>query len=379
MEKKICHVISSLRMGGAQQLLLRVCESIGKPEFKHAVICLTGETELARELRKNDVKVYCLNMNGILHTIQCIWQLRGILKFEQPHIVHTWLYHADFMTSIAMIGMNTIPLIWSTHHANEKFEGDKKITKWLVKLLALLSSRFPLVIIFCSEYAKKVHHKLGYKPQREVVINNGIDTSRFSPSSLLRTKFREQLGIEEKTMLVGMVARYSPVKGYKVFLDMAHELLESNNDIKFVMIGTNVSHTNKELREAMDRLEITEHSLLLGERSDIETAINGMDVLVCPSFAESFGLVVVEALACGVPVVCSDLEVLRLIVGDEYTAPVGDSHLLAISVYKLLIAEEDERKNIGHKGRERIIQSFNGATMIEKYRNTYYEISGVTQ
>ena len=162
---------------------------------------------------------------------------------------------------------------------------------------------------------------------------------------MLRAQFRDELGIDERTLLIGIIARYSPVKGYNVFLEMARELLEKKHDINFVMIGTDVVKSNYELNEDLNRLNISGHSFLLGERVDVETAMNGMDILVCPSFSESFGLVVVEALACGVPVVCSDLEVLRLIVGDEYTAPVGDSHLLAKSVYKLLIAEEDERKN----------------------------------
>ena len=362
-------------MGGAQQLLIKLCNSLDSGEYKHIVICLSGETVLASKLRNIGVSVYCLDMNGIFFSIQAIWKLRCILKLEKPHLVHTWLYHADFVTTVAMIGMKLCPLVWSIHHANEKFDGDKKVTKWLVKLLALMSNRFPKVIIYCSEYARKVHFKLGYKPQSDIVINNGIDTKRFSPSISLRTKFREELGIEKNTFLIGMVARYSPVKGYKIFLDMASELLEKNNNIKFVMIGTNVVKTNLELVDAMDRLEISEYSLLLGERTDIETAMNGMDVLVCPSLAESFGLVVIEALACEVPVVCSNLEALLMIVGENYIVPIGEPRLFADKVNELISLTQKDRQVIGCNGRENMRKKFNDISMIEKYRNIYNEIT----
>lgn len=372
---KVCHVISSLKMGGAQQLLFRLSESLDKPEFTHIIICLTGETELAEKFRNRGVKVYNLNMRCVLHTVKCILQLKKILKLEQPSVVHTWLYHADLITTVAMIGIKSIPLVWSIHHANENFDGDKKSTKWLVKSLALMSGRIPTVIIYCSEYAKRVHRKLGYRPKKDIVINNGIDTNRFSPSSLLRKQFRDEFGISKNTLVIGMVARYSPVKGYEVFIDMAHKLLEKNYDIKFVMIGTDIVNTNHELIDTLEKLELSSHTLLLGEREDIEGAMNGMDVLVCPSFAESFGLVVVEALMCEVPVVCSDLEVLRFIAGDDYVTPVGNSHLLANKVNQLITTTLPERRIIGNKGRKRMIEQFDEVLMIEKYKRIYNEIS----
>ncbi|OMH30897.1 hypothetical protein BGP75_00755 [Motiliproteus sp. MSK22-1] len=171
-----------------------------------------------------------------------------------------------------------------------------------------------------------------------------------------------------------MVARYSPIKGHKVFLDMARVLLTTETDIRFVMIGTNISASNRELIGIIDSLGLRDYCTLLEEQSDIERAMNGFDILVCPSYSESFGLVVVEALACEVPVVCSDLEVLRDIVGQRFTAPVGNSHLLARKTYELVRATRAERKTIGSQGRKQVIKNYDENVMLEKYRRLYHEL-----
>ena len=374
MPIKVCHVISSLELGGAQLLLEKLCMSLKSSEFTHVIVCLSGETVLAKKIQHKSIKIYFLDMFGLRNIIHSVFKLRRILENEQPSIIHSWLYHADFLTTLARYRLRTCPLLWSVHHANEKSEGDKLLTKWLVKLLSLLSNKFPSRIVYCSEYARAVHARLGYCSGKSFVINNGIDTIRFCSSLPLRERFRQQQGIGLSTAVVGMVARYSPIKGHKIFLDMARILLTMETDIRFVMIGTNISASNRELIGIIDSLGLRDYCTLLEEQSDIERAMNGLDILVCPSFSESFGLVVVEALACEVPVVCSDLEVLRDIVGQRFTAPVGNSHLFARKTHELVRATRAERKTIGSQGRKQVIKNYDENVMIEKYRQLYHEL-----
>jgi glycosyltransferase involved in cell wall biosynthesis len=279
------------------------------------------------------------------------------------------------MTTVAMIGVKTGSLLWSVHHANENFEGDKLLTKWIVRLLALLSARFPTAIVYCSDYANKVHQNLGYNPRTSYIINNGIDTAKFQPSFRLRKKFRGELGLDMKVPVIGMVARYSPIKGHKIFLMMARELLALNSAIRFVMVGTNVVEENHELVQIVDRLGLRKACILLGAQLGPEKIMNGLDVLVCPSVSESFGLVVAEALACGVPAVCSNVEVLESIVGEPYTAPVGDYQLFAEKVYGLITASQEDRRAIGSLGRTRVVSEYNADTMIEHYKIVYRKLS----
>jgi glycosyltransferase involved in cell wall biosynthesis len=175
--------------------------------------------------------------------------------------------------------------------------------------------------------------------------------------------------------VVGIVARYSPLKGYETFLRMARELLAFGGDIRFVMVGTNIVRENIRLLEQIYELGLQDHCLLLGEQSEVEKIMNGLDVLVCPSVSESFGLVAVEALACRVPVVCSDIEVFKSIVGDEFRSPIGDHHTFSAHVYRLITTTKDERLRMGNNDRARMMLGYNVCSMIDEYKKVYRELS----
>ena len=250
------------------------------------------------------------------------------------------------------------------HH--EKFQ-----TRFIIKILATLSAVVPKNIIYCSEHAKEVHESIGYNTLKSIVIYNGIDTSRFYPSKALRHKFRDEMGIDEGIKVVGIIARYIPIKGFNVFLKMAKNLIDTKKEIRFIMAGTAVTEENQELLDMIKELNLLDYCIMLGERSDIESIMNGLDILVSTSYSESFGLILIEALSCGKPVVSSDLPEPRYIVGEDYVIPPGMSELFAKKVMGLLNATPDELKTIGIHGRERVLKYFNDRLMIESYRNAY--------
>jgi glycosyltransferase involved in cell wall biosynthesis len=238
-------------------------------------------------------------------------------------------------------------------------------------MLAYLSIKIPNAIIYCSEYTRKVHEKLGFKAENTYVIENGIDLNRFRPSVDLRNKFRNEIGVNNKLTLIGIIARYSPIKGYDVFIEMASKLLNSEKNIQFILVGTGVDQNNTELTSELRKHSLTEHVHLLGERKDIETIMNGLDVLVCPSYSESFGLVVIEALACDTPVVCSELGALHNIVDNEYLVPVGNADEFANRVKRILGTSKPDRNKLISKGKELVLNNYSYESMNKQYLDIY--------
>ncbi len=379
MTVRVCHIISSLEIGGAQQLLLDLCTKLLPSKFEHIVINLSDETKLAGQLRRSGCRVYCLEISGFRNSLVGCWTLFQTLKHLRPQVVHTWLYHADLLGGIAAVLAGTRPVIWSVHHANIGRWEAKAATTVLTRLLAMLSSRLPDAVIYCSQYAKTVHESIGYNPKRSWVIDNGVDVRRFRSSRALREDMRDGIRIDMSCPVVGIVARYTKVKGYRVFLEAARPILDRIASVRFVLAGTNVVSGNQALVATIQELNLTGHCHLLGERPDVEVVMNGLDVLVCTSFSESFGLVIIEALACEIPVVSSDLEVPRSIIGAEYTVPVGEPRRFADKICALLTMSVRDRSRIGMEGRNRVMESFDSQAMGEAYGRTYESVVAKNQ
>ncbi len=147
------------------------------------------------------------------------------------------------------------------------------------------------------------------------VIHLGVDRSVFRPSRNGDTNvLRAELGLSSTTPLVGMVGRYDPQKGHKIFLEAASAVLRERPDVRFVVIGGVLfSDVFPFYREYFENVIQCSRGLGLGERvsfmpyrEDMPEVMRSLDLLVLPSTREGFGLVVLEALASGVPAVVSD-------------------------------------------------------------------------
>lgn len=363
-------------MGGAQRLLEALVSGLAQPDFEHVVVCLGVETKLSADLRELGHSVHCLGLNILSGLFLGLYStLRLLRDYEGVSVVHTWLYHGDLVGGLAAALSGSRPIVWSVHHASLDLRHEKYMTRILVKALSVLSRKIPDVVVYCSDYARAVHEALGYSPSEGVVVENGVDTDRFCPSESARRAFRRENHIPDYMPVVGIVARNVSIKGVDVFLRMAAKLDHRFENICYVMAGTGMTRENAELVDKIEEAGLGGKIKLLGERSDIEKVMNGLDILVCPSFSESFGLVVAEALACGVPVVASEISVLEAIVGSNWTARIGDSSFFSEKVSELLGLPIEARTLIGKEGRDRVLQKWSVNTMLAGYSSLYRRIA----
>lgn len=370
-DRTIVHVISSLEVGGAQQILIEVCRALEGQGYHFVVISLTRETALADRLRKLGCRVYCLGMSA--RSVFSMWRLCSIIRTERPTLVQTWLYHADLLGGMAARFLG-VPAVWSVHHASNHFEGDSVSIRMLTRVLALLSRWIPEAIIYCSEDALQVHEAFGYTAKKSLVIANGVDLQRFRPNSGLRDRMRNEVGAGKDTVLVGMLGRLARVKGHDIFFEMAKKVQRVDRNIEFVLAGTHLGGPNAGLARFVDVDSLGPAFHFLGERSDIEAVMNGLDIVVCPSRSESFGMVVVEALACGVPVIASDLPAMRRLLMPEYLIATGDAKGFAQKLQEM--AEQIRQKIVvlDKSATSELVNRYDKESMIEKYRGLYERI-----
>lgn len=328
--KKVIHIITGLQQAGAETILYRLITADDKSN--HIVISLTDLGYYGPLLLKYGVEVYELKLslyNFLLKTIKFV----NILRAHTDSTVHCWMYHSNLYGGVLAKILGFRNVIWSVHHLNSS--SLKGSTRIVSKFCSILSRFLPSKIIYVSEESLKYHVKDGYDEDISKVVHNFVDTNIFKPSKELREKFRDNLNISQDVFVFGSVARWHPIKGHSTILRSFSELIASNPDLyyKLVLVGPGISEDNKELIMQLEELAISENVILLGASPNLEEIYPGFDVHILASINEAFGMVTLEALSCGVPVISSDVGFAHRFISDSKALfEPGDSQQLLDSM-----------------------------------------------
>jgi len=232
-------------------------------------------------------------------------------------------------------------------------------------------SQYPDVVVVNSEAGRKLHESLGFRPRRWALIPNGFDLDRFRPDSGARERLRQQLGAPN-SFLIGLVARYDPMKDHRTFLEAAARFVERRPDTRFVLAGGEIDKDNLQLTGLIHDLGLSGSVDLLGERADIESVMAALDILSLSSTAEGFPNCVGEAMACGVPCVTTDVGDAAILVGETgRVVPIREPAALADAWSQLYDMSDEARVELGMAGRRRIEESFSLASVARQYEDLY--------
>lgn len=222
-----------------------------------------------------------------------------------------------------------------------------------------------------------------FDPDKIRVVANGIDLRRFEEARASFEREETERGTTRRALRVGIVGELSEVKGQEDFVRAAALLLdEFAGRIEFLIIGEESAASGEyraRLEKLIEELRLTQSVQLMGRRDDVAPLIASLDVLVSASRTEAFGMVLVEAAACGVPVVATATEGAREIVDDGVTGlivPIGDVRATASAVAALL-RDGDLRRSLGLRARESARERFGLERMVAETERVYAEALGV--
>ncbi len=316
MKKRVVHIINSLdAIGGAELALVRLLEQRTRGDIEHEVVTLLGAERLSPRLRAVDVQVTAID----LHTRA--WQLPArllrLLTAPAPALYVGWLYYGNLFAS--MLGVTKrAPAIWNIRHSLHDVQRSGRSTRLSISASSWMV-RQPRVTVYNSATSAAQHYALGWpdsQHERAVVIPSGVDTTVFQPDALARQRLRMRLGVADDVLLLGRFGRYHPLKGYETLLQ-AFAGLRSERPTMLLLGGRGVDAGNTALLQLIRQLQLHDRVHLLGERDDLRVLLAALDVGVSSSHSESFPNVVVEAMACGVPCVVTNVGDSAAIVGDS--------------------------------------------------------------
>lgn len=369
---KILHVITGLQRGGAETMLAKLVGGM-VPRHENHVVALTAGGSVREEIERAGVPVHSLGLARGQVAPLALQRLRRLILTLGPDVIQGWMYHANLAATLATVAVwHRPPVVWNIRQTLPGTEEESRLTRLVVTTGAWLSG-LPAAILYNSSAARQQHEGIGYASRRALCIGNGFDTERFRPDGDRRAAMRSALGIAAPAPVIGLVARYHPMKDHGSFLAAAARVLEEFPAAVFVMAGAGIAENNEELSRLVGHHLPPSAVRLLGERGDIENILPGLDVLALSSSRnEAFPNVLGEAMACGLPCVATAVGDSAAIVGScgAIVAP-KDSTALATALRSMLRMPADERHALGLRARRRIVGSYSLPAIADAYISLY--------
>lgn len=376
------HVITGLSTGGAETMLLKLL-SAASGDMEHVVVSLGDEGTIGPRIAALGVPAHCLRLQRNAPNPLRALSILSLARRIDPQLIQGWMYHGNLMASMAALarGKNTLqktaldvtpPVIWNIRQTVYDLRNERWLTAKFIRLGARLSQH-PAAIIYNSQTSAGQHEALGYRAEKRMIIPNGFDCELLRPDDAARKAVRAELGIADDTILIGLVARYHPMKDHIGFLKAAGLVVRSYPEAMFVLAGTGISSKQPELAEAIKQNELQNHVILLGERSDIQRLNNAFDIGCSASaWGEGFSNSIGEAMACGVPCAVTDVGDSAYIVEKTgLVAPPREPQALANAIVQLIGMGWAGRQQLGAKARNRIETEFSLPAIVRRYEDLY--------
>lgn len=363
MEKKaVAQVCLTGGQGGLELAALKLHRQFLQKNWSGVTFCLENsflETKLDQEgLPRVSLK------GGKYLSPQTTLGLRRAIKKHQIKVLFVHHLRDLWLLVPALFGLPEVKVFGIAHmflrNIDKKDFLHRKIYGRLSGLISLTSTQ-ALELQKCLP-VEKDHYK---------IIPNGIDLSLFKPEESSH-EIRKQLGAKTESRLIGVVGRLDPMKGQREFLLAARKLLDKYSDLHFVIVGDptpGLESFSEELNHLIEELGLSNHVTLVGFRSDMSDVMNALDIFVMPSWEETFGVVLIEAMACGVPSVATkaggvvDIINPENVVGRLALPKNADSLAESISFY---LDDWSQAKQVGQRGRDHVLKNFNQESTFNK-------------
>ena len=373
---RVIHIINSFEFGGAEAMLCNLVLRTDRDRFEPSVVALIDDLTVAGPILNAGIELKTMGMKPGVPDPRGILRLAKYLRRERPTIVQTWMDHSNLIGGLAAKLVPGAKVVWGVHHSNHVAGLTKRSTLVTVNACAVLSHRVPSRVILCSKHSRTLYAERGFAAGKLIVIPNGFDTKLFQPDPEARSSVRRELGIDPDAVLIGLAARYDPLKDHANFLLAAAKLNGTHPQVHFLLCGAKVNEQNAELMELVKNSGIGARCHLLGPRRDVPRLYAAMDLNTSSSISEAFPLAVGEAMSCGVPCVATDVGDSALMIGDTgRVVPPGDSVALARGWAELLAMDPLARRRLGEAARARVRELFDLAAVTRRYEAVYQELN----
>ncbi len=342
---KILHVITGLEGGGAARSLVELIRKMDRDRFEISVCSLRPATRLSEEIRKAGIALF--------HPRHLKDSL-SFLRDAEADLIHSHLFHADLIGCLSR--KKGRPLV-STRHT--LWEGGERgfLPRFLYRFMTRRMSR---VVAVSGKVEKHLIESIGVEPEKVHLILHGIDLERYHPQDPFL--LRERIGLENGHPVIGTACRFVPEKGLETLIRAMGHVRRSNPAVRCLIAGAAPRGGGMPvlLREQVRRLGLEREILFVGWQEDISLFLSGLDLFILPSHVESFGRVLLEAMALKRGIVATQVGgVVEIIEGEKegLLVPPNEEGALAEAILHLL-GNRPERERLGQQAFEKVQKHF---------------------
>ena len=358
---KVLHIINNLNIGGAEKLLvetLPLYESFG---VQVDVFLLTKvDSPFVSAIEENfNGNIYYSGLKSVYNPCQ-ILKIRDFIQHGDYDVVHAHLFPTLYCVSLVktFFGIK-IPIIFTEHSTH-----NKRLDKFIFRAIdRCIYRKYQKILAITPQVKQVLVQKLNINPEKVEVVYNGVEVDKYKQAS----PYAEGTFFEKGATILMQVSRFHAAKDQKTVI-RALTLLPQK--YKLLLVGD--GETKIECENLVQELSLQERVHFLGSRVDIPELLKTADIVIQSSHWEGFGLVAVEAMAAGKPIIASDVVGLRDIVsGYGLLFQKGNEDQLAKEIETL----EDKRyyKEIADKCTERA-EDFHITKMIKNNIAAYQQV-----
>ncbi len=346
---KVLYVVTSLVRGGAETHVVELARGAVDRGINVTVAYLKGAPYWRDALVEAGVDIAPLAM-ARYGDPRSIARLRAAMRSIRPDVLHAHLPPAELYSRLALAAGAPARVFVLTRHNDEGFYHGP----WHRELGDWVARRADVVIAVSDAVRDQTHRYLGVSPANTRTIQHGIDTEPFSRiTSAERNRLRSEWGAVDDTVVVGTVGRLAPEKALHVLLEgFARYRALARQPSRLVVVGC--GPLEAELKARSIELGLADAVVWAGFREDIPAVMSSFDVFALSSQYEGFGIVLLEAMAAGKPVVATKVSAIPEVVEDGVTGLLGPADdPYAFSAALLQLEASSLRQKLGMAGRKR--------------------------
>jgi glycosyltransferase involved in cell wall biosynthesis len=364
---KILFIITGLKLGGAEILLLNLVKNINREIFDCSVLYLKGKPDIEEEFQTLQINVFNNSIYSIFNPLKYL-DIYNKIKENNIEIIHSHLIQSNLLARIIGRIAGVRSIINSEHNTS-----NWKSNNFILFNIYKYTLRY-VDIIHCISNSVKEHmlRVINDRSDKIRLIYNGVEVEKFKSKQV---GVKKTLSLEKSFPIIGSISRFDKRKGIEYLIKATKLLKTKYVNVKLVLIGD--GEEKRMLLNLIKKLEIEEQVLIIGKTIEVEKYLSVFDVFVLPSLQEGLSIAIIEAMASRIPVVASNVDGIPEVISHNHDGilvnPKDETEIF--QAVTNLLEDEKLKDALVNNAYGKVVSKFNIKKIVREFELLYVELT----